>query len=73
MTFFINNMIFLISCIKKNYCLMVALQCCDSCVTEQQSESTICIQVSALFWNSFPFRSPQGTEQSSLCYAVGSY
>ena len=25
------------------------------------------------FWISFPFRSPQSTEYSSLCYAVGSH
>ena len=26
-----------------------------------------------LFWISFPFRSPQSTEQSSLCHTVGSH
>ena len=26
-----------------------------------------------IFWISFPFRSPQSTEQSSLCYTVGSH
>ena len=36
--------------------------------TVQQSESAICIHVPPLFWISFPFRSPQSTEQSSLCY-----
>ena len=39
----------------------------------QQSESAICIHTSPLFWISFSFRSPQSTEQSSLCYAVGSH
>ena len=39
--------------------------------TVQQSESAICIHISSLFWISFPFRSPQRTEQSSLCYTVG--
>ena len=37
----------------------------------QQSESAILIHVSPLFWISFPFRSPQSTEQSSLCSAMG--
>ena len=31
------------------------------------------IYTSSLFWMSFPFRSPQSTEQSSLRYTVGSY
>ena len=39
----------------------------------QQSESAICIHIYPLFWISFPFRSPQSTEQSSLCYTVGSH
>ena len=39
----------------------------------QQSESAICIHISTLFWISFPFRSPQSTEQSSVCYTVGSH
>ena len=26
-----------------------------------------------LFWISFPFRSPQGIEESSLCYTAGSH
>ena len=39
----------------------------------QQSESAICIHISPLFWISFPFSSPQSTEQSSLCYIVGSH
>ena len=39
----------------------------------QPSESVIHIHISPLFWISFPFRSPQSTEQSSLCYAVGSH
>ena len=36
----------------------------------QRSESAICIHISPLFWISFPLRSPQSTEQSSLCYTV---
>ena len=36
--------------------------------TVQQSESGVCIHISPLFWISFPFRSPQSIEQSSLCY-----
>ena len=28
--------------------------------------------MSPIFWISFPFRSPRSTEQSSLCYVVGS-
>ena len=40
---------------------------------EQQSESAICIHISPLFWISFPFRSPQSTEQSSLDYTVRSH
>ena len=39
----------------------------------QQSESALCTHVSPLFWSSFPFRSPQSTEQSSLCCIVGSH
>ena len=40
--------------------------------TVQQSESAICIHICPLFWISFPFRSPQKIEQSSLCCTVGS-
>ena len=39
----------------------------------QQTESTMHIHISPLFWISFPFRSPQSTEQSSLCYTVSPY
>ena len=39
----------------------------------QQSESVIRIHISPLFQISFPFRSPQSTEQSSLYYTVGSH
>ena len=40
----------------------------------QQNESTIHIQISPLFWISFPFRLPKSIKQSSLCYkdTVGS-
>ena len=38
----------------------------------QQSESALHIHISPLFWISFPFRSSQSTEQSSLCYRAGS-
>ena len=38
----------------------------------QQSESAVHIHIFPLFWIPFPFRSPQSTEQSSLCYTVGS-
>ena len=38
--------------------------------TVQQSESVIRIHISPLFWISFPFRSPQSTEQSFLCYTM---
>ena len=31
----------------------------------------ICVYTSPLFWISFPFRSPQSTEQGSLSYTVG--
>ena len=41
--------------------------------TVQQSESAICVHISALFWISFPFRSPQSTEESSLGCTVGSH
>ena len=34
----------------------------------QKRESAIHIHISPLFWISFPFRSPQSIEQSSLCY-----
>ena len=39
----------------------------------QQNESAICKHISPLFWISFPFRSPQSNEWSSLCYRVGSH
>ena len=39
----------------------------------QQSESVIHMHISTLFQISFPFRSPQSTEQSSLCCTVGSH
>ena len=39
----------------------------------QQSESAVCIHISPLFWISFPFRSPQSIEQSSLSYTVSSH
>ena len=39
----------------------------------QQTESTMHIHISPLFWISFPFMSPQITEQSSLCYTVSPY
>ena len=35
--------------------------------TAQQSVSAVCLPVSPLFWISFPSRSTQSTEQSSLC------
>ena len=41
--------------------------------TVQQSLSAIRIHISPLFWISFPFRSAQTIEQSSLCYTVGSH
>ena len=41
--------------------------------TVQHSESAICIHMSLLFWIPFPFRSPQNTDQSSLCYTAGSH
>ena len=39
----------------------------------QQSKSVICIHIPHLFQASFPFRSLQSTEQSSLCYTVASH
>ena len=41
--------------------------------TVQQSESAICIHMPHLFWISFPFRSPESTEESSLHYTVASH
>ena len=38
-----------------------------------QGETAVCINISPLRWISFQFRSPQSTEQSSLCYTVGSH
>ena len=52
----------------KIHFIIVALQCLVSSV--HQSESAI--HTSSLSWISFPFRSPQSTEQSFLCYPVGS-
>ena len=33
----------------------------------------MCLHLSPLYWISFPFRSPQSTEQSSLCCTLGSH
>ena len=33
----------------------------------------LCVYIIPSFWISFSFRSPQSTEQSSLCYTVGSH
>ena len=41
--------------------------------TVQKSESALCMHRSPLFWISFPFRSPQSAEWSSLWYTVGSH
>ena len=38
----------------------------------QQSESAVHIHIPPPFWISFPFKSPESTEQSSLCQTVGS-
>ena len=38
--------------------------------TVQQSETDVCLHISPIFWISLPFRSPQSTEQSSLCYTL---
>ena len=40
--------------------------------TTQQSESAICIHISPHLGISFPFRLPQSTENSLLCYTAGS-
>ena len=37
------------------------------------SKNESSMHIHPLFWISFPFRLPQSTEQSSLCYTVGSY
>ena len=39
----------------------------------RQSKSAIRIHISLPPWISFPFRSPQGMEWSSLCCTVGPY
>ena len=39
----------------------------------QQSESVIRIHISPFFQISFPFRSPQSIQSSSLCYTAGSH
>ena len=55
-------------CIKKN----IGVQLLYNAVlvsAVQQSESAIYVHIYPLFWVSFPFRSPQSTEQSSWCYA----
>ena len=39
----------------------------------QQSQSVVHLQISTPFQILFPYKSLQSTEQSSLCYAVGSY
>ena len=38
----------------------------------QQNETVMHLNISPLFWISFPFRSPHSNEQSSLCYPIGS-
>ena len=42
-------------------------------VSAVQQSTIIHIHLSPLFQISFSFRSPQSTEQSSLCYTVGSH
>ena len=50
---------------------MVTLQCCiDFCC---RAKRISCTYIDPLFWISFPFRPPQGTEESSLCNTVGSH
>ena len=39
--------------------------------TAQPTESAVCMHISPPFWISFPFRSPQSFESSSLCYTIG--
>ena len=41
--------------------------------TVQQNESAIHIHISPPFGTSFPFRSPQGIKQNSLCHTVCTY
>ena len=61
--------------------LFLTFQMCflleGSCFTRlassvEQGEAATCFHKSPLFWTSFPFRSPQSMEQSSLSCAVSS-
>ena len=64
------------SCFKMDFLIGVQLLCSVVFIpTVQQSESAICIPISPLFFFliSFSFRPPQNSEQSSLCYSVGSH
>ena len=52
---------------------VVALQCCVTVCCIAKWISYTYTNISPLFWTSFPCRSPQCTEWSSLCYPVGSH
>ena len=49
---------------------IVALKCCVNFCFAANRVSYIYKHASPSFWISFPFRSPQSTEQSSLYYSV---
>ena len=53
------------------YAYTIDLQYCVPAV--QQSESAVCLHASPRPCSPLPFRSPQSTEQSSLCNTVGSH
>ena len=42
-------------------------------VCSKVNQMYMCIHISPLFWISFPARSPQSPEYSSLCCIVGSH
>ena len=58
--------------LKKIYWSIVVSQCLLISAI-QQCESAICIHISPLFWISFPFRSMQNIEQSSLSIQYSHY
>ena len=61
----IHTLMFL-SSLKNNIGVIVAFQCWVSFCC-RAGKSSVCIPVFPLFWTPFLFRSPQSSEQSSLC------
>ena len=68
--------VFFISSLKKIFFSFIGAQLLYNVVLVspvQQSKSVVCIHIFPLFQISFPFRSPQSTEQGFLSYTIGSH